>query len=156
MIKADLSTGVTMDDPYVGGLIADYTPHPNGDYSSGQLISLFEWADGNPNCEDRSGTFVSLDETNKLVIGGKRPIGITTEPSYSGDPAGQWVNLSSIGTLVIDQQILDTLAQNAKIDSKTGKLASKRTFTRKKNIIRILDTKPDPVNEMKVKVKVMW
>ena len=145
-----------MDDPYVGGLIADYTPFPKGDHSFGEHTSLFEWADGNPDCEDRSGTFVSLEETNKLVIGGKNPIGITTEPSYSGDPAGQWVNLSSIGTLVIDQEILDTLSLFAKKDSKTGKIVSKRTFTRKKNLVRVLDTKPDPVNEMKVKVKVMW
>ena len=155
MIKSDRCSGHIMDDPYVGGLIAEYTPHPSTYYSIGEHTSLFEWADGNSDCEDRSGTFVSLNEVNKLVVGGKNPIGITTEASYSGDPAGQWVNLSGIGTLVIDQENLDTLGILAKINSKTGKLTSKRRFTSKKGAVRILDSKGDPYSEANVKVKVM-
>ena len=95
-----------MEDPYAVGLDHKYTPHAgNSDYIGNQI--RLEWADGNPDVEDRSGLFVSLNDENKLVIGGKNPIGISSGESLRGDPAAQWVEISPIGTLVIDQQIFN-------------------------------------------------
>ena len=144
-----------MEDPYVIGLDHKYTPHPgNSDYLGNQVF--LEWADGNPDAENRSSLFVSFNDENKLVIGGKNPIGITSGESHSGDPAGQWVEISPIGTLVIDQQIFNKIENLAKICSKTGTLARKSTFTRKKHLVRILDSSEAHGPSMKVKVKVMW
>ena len=144
-----------MEDPYVVGLDHKYTPHPgNSDYLGNQV--LLEWSDGNPDAEDRSGLFVSFNDENKLVIGGKNPIGIASGESHSGDPAAQWVEISPIATLVIDQQIFNQLTSIAKICSKTGTLARKSTFTRKKHLVRILEASEGHGLGMKVKVKVMW
>tara|TARA_B100000941_G_scaffold279867_1_gene245749 strand:+ start:1511 stop:1954 length:444 start_codon:yes stop_codon:yes gene_type:complete len=144
-----------MEDPYVVGLDHKYTPHPgNSDYLGNQV--LLEWSDGNPDAEDRSGLFVSFNDENKLVIGGKNPIGIASGESHSGDPAAQWVEISPIATLVIDQQIFNQLTSIAKICSKTGTLTRKSTFTRKKHLVRILDASERHGLGMKVKVKVMW
>jgi hypothetical protein len=54
---------------------------------------FFEWADGNPNDEDRTGLFVAMDGTDKIKIAncGDEIIGIVSaSPAVVGDNADDW------------------------------------------------------------------
>ncbi len=78
------------DSPYKTGFIDHLTPEVVGEEVCTERA--FEWADGNPNDEDRTGYGVSLED-GKLVIGETPFIGVTTRVDEY-DPSIQWVATS--------------------------------------------------------------
>ncbi len=76
-----------VDSPYRTGLI-DHTP-PKVVGEEVCTERPFEWADGNPDDEDRNGYGVSLRD-GKLVIGENPIVGVTTRVD-DYDPSIQWV-----------------------------------------------------------------
>lgn len=154
MIKSDLDRGEYMDDPYSLGLKDHLAPEKES-LDPNYLEACFEWADSNPECEDRNGLFVTLNKENKLVIGGKgKIIGLTTR-TQAFDPAMQWVNYSGIGEARWSDNTTNCIpGPFAKICRKTGLIVRKRTFPpSKKDIVRV--HRPFE-REGVVKVKVMW
>ena len=73
--------------PFKTGFVSNVPPFKGGE--SECIEYPFEWFDGNPDDEDRSGYGVSLED-GKLVVGGKSIIGVTTRVD-DYDPGKQWV-----------------------------------------------------------------
>ena len=83
------------ESPYRTGFIDNLPPKVIGEEVCVEYP--FEWADGNPDDEDRCGYGVSLRD-GKLVIGKSPIVGITTRlDDY--DPSIQWVAVSGFAEM---------------------------------------------------------
>ena len=84
------STGTADTDWYVRGDGQVFTDGSTSMSSPADYAEYFEWADGNPNNEDRAGYSVSLTEGNmiKIASGNESVIGIVSgNPAVVGDAA---------------------------------------------------------------------
>lgn len=64
--------------------------HAEGGFFTGpaDIAEMFEFADGNPNNEDRRGLFVSITSGGKIEVGNTNIIGVVSaNPGYIGDSA---------------------------------------------------------------------
>ena len=134
-------------------------PQDTVDLSPVCATAWFTWKDGNTNFEDRSCLFVSLDG-GMLVIGGKKPIGVTVQDNTAFAPGAQKVALN--GLVIVQSGVTETMASGLKASGKTlqhsqksGQLVSKRTFSSKSKGFTIVDLIPDPDEKVNVKVKVI-
>lgn len=98
--------------------------------SGADFAELFEWADGNPNSEDRRGLFVTLDgEKIKLANAGDDYIGvISSAQAFIGNSASEdWQG--KYLTDVFGAKLSQEVEVPAEIDEKTGEVITPATTT---------------------------
>jgi hypothetical protein len=90
ILAASSVTGTADTDYYVRGDGQVFTDGSTSMSSPADYAEYFEWADGNPNAEDRAGYSVSLTQGNmiKIAQSGEEVIGIISgNPAVVGDAA---------------------------------------------------------------------
>ena len=91
--------------------------------SGADFAELFEWADGNPNNEDRRGLFVALDgDKIKIANAGDDYIGvISSAQAFIGNSASEEWQYKYL-TDVFGEKLSQEVEVAAKVDEKTGEV----------------------------------
>ena len=98
--------------------------------SGADFAELFEWADGNPNNEDRRGLFVALDgDKIRLANAGEDYIGIISgNEAFVGNTASEEWQGKYLSD-VFGTKLSQTIEIPAEIDEKTGKVIKEACTT---------------------------